>query len=79
VILSGDPTQLNALLKKIGPPWKIDARGVHHALAFARIESDINVPYREVGSLIITAQERGLAAKFYTSPPICGLNGDAEK
>ena len=78
VVLSGNAVQLDAVLSQIKPPWVVEAKAVDHGVGFARLKADINVPYRDVGGLIIIAQARQIAVKFYMWPPVCGLDPDAE-
>jgi hypothetical protein len=76
VVLSGEPAQLDAVLAEMRPVWKLDAKAVNNGVGFARIKADMNVPYREIGALIIDAQQRRVAVTFFTDPLICGLDED---
>jgi hypothetical protein len=73
VVLSGEPAQLDAILAEAKPRWQVEARAFDNGVGFARLKSNLNVPYKEIGGLIFNAQRRRISVSFYTDPPICGL------
>ena len=73
VVLSGDPTQLEALLAERRPSWVVEAKATNKGVGFARLKGDLNLPYRDIGGLIFNAQRRQLSVSFFTRPPICGM------
>jgi hypothetical protein len=73
-VISGDPRQLKALLAQPRSFWSVEATATNNDVGFARLKADLNVPYREIGSLIFQAQQRQLEATSYTDPRICGMD-----
>jgi hypothetical protein len=74
VVLSGEPAQLAALLAEVASQWQVEAKATDNGVAFARLKRGLNVPYKELGGLIIRAQQRQLEVSFYTDPRICGVD-----
>ena len=70
--MSGEPRQLDAVLKTLQRGWIVEARAANNGVGFARLKSPITAKYRDIGAAIIEAQQRGLSVSFFTVPPICG-------
>lgn len=56
--LSGDPFQLGAFIDGIPKEsaMRLEARAEANGVAFARLRAPLNMPYRNIGSLIYAAQ-----------------------
>ncbi|MGE4306583.1 MAG: hypothetical protein AB7E24_21445 [Novosphingobium sp.] len=73
VILAGAPQQVEAIIANgdVAKTWKVDADATSNDVRFVRLTASINVPYREIGGLIYSAQRRRLAVTMTTDPLIC--------
>jgi hypothetical protein len=74
VVLSGHPAQLDAAIAEFMSGWQLEAKAKSNGIAFARLKHPADITYKELGGLIIKAQQRGLSVSFFTDPPICGID-----
>ena len=73
LVVSGDPAQVGAFLSEAAkhPVWKLEADAQADGVRFARLAGPVEVPYREIGGLLFSAQRRQLVVSFAAVPPIC--------